>query len=112
MLSKLSEELQKLNVSSVGKRQLYHYLKLYQTYPQIVRSLPAQLVQSLPAGAFELDEKVRSVTALSGIDPINILNRLSYTHIEQLLALEDAAMRIFYEVECIQGNWSVRVFAA
>ena len=85
MLSKLSEELQKLNVSSVGKRQLYHYLKFYQTYPQIVRSLPAQLVQSLPAGAFGLDEKVRSVTALSGIDPANILNRLSYAHIEQAL---------------------------
>ena len=85
MLSKLSEELQKLNVSSVGKRQLYHYLKFYQTYPQIVRSLPAQLVQSLPAGAFGLDEKVRSATALSGIDPANILNRLSYAHIEQAL---------------------------
>jgi hypothetical protein len=73
LLSKLSEELQKLQVSSVGKRQLYHYLKFYQTYPQIVRSLPAQLVQTLPAGVFELDKKVRSLTALSGIVPKNIL---------------------------------------
>jgi len=26
-----------------GKRQLYQYLRFYQVYPQIVRSLPAQL---------------------------------------------------------------------
>jgi predicted nuclease of restriction endonuclease-like (RecB) superfamily len=26
----------------------------------------------------------------------------------ELLNLEDAAQQTFYEIECIQGNWSVR----
>ena len=73
LFSKLSGELRKLNVSSFGKRQLCHYLKFYQTYPQIVEAVNPQLLQSLTAGVFELDEKVRSLTALSGIVPKNIL---------------------------------------
>ena len=39
---------------------------------------------------------------------LSLLTRLSYTHIEQLLTIEDAAKRRFYEKECIQGTWSVR----
>lgn len=108
LLDKLSIELQKLNVSSTGKRQLYYYLKFYNTYPQIVRSLPPQLARSLPDGVVRFEEKVLSVTALSGIEPKILINRLSYTHIEQMLAIEDDVKRTFYEVECIQGNWSVR----
>lgn len=42
------------------------------------------------------------------IDGTTLISRLSFTHIVELLNLEDATKRTFYEVECIQGNWSVR----
>lgn len=37
-----------------------------------------------------------------------LFDRLSYTHFVQLLPLEDALERTFYEMECIKGMWSVR----
>ena len=108
LLLSLSNELEKLNVSSCGKRQLYQYLRFYQTYPQIVRSLSAQLQHLAPQGIIDVQEKVQSTTALSRIDPQMLLQRLSYTHIEHLIAIDDDTKRAFYEIECIQGNWSVR----
>ncbi len=37
-----------------------------------------------------------------------ILSKLSYTHIEQLLGIDEPLKRTFYEIECIKGAWSVR----
>jgi len=37
-----------------------------------------------------------------------LLERLSYTHLELLMAIADPLKRAFYEIECIRGNWSVR----
>jgi predicted nuclease of restriction endonuclease-like (RecB) superfamily len=37
-----------------------------------------------------------------------LVQRLSFTHFVELLALEDPLKRAFYEIECIRGNWSVR----
>ena len=37
-----------------------------------------------------------------------IMDRLSYSHIELPLELDDPLKRAFYEVECIRGNWPVR----
>ncbi|MBI5194183.1 MAG: DUF1016 family protein [Nitrospirae bacterium] len=108
LLLSLSNELEKLNISSCGKRQLYQYLRFYQTYPQIVRSLSAQLQHLAPQGIIDVQEKVQSTTALSRIDPQMLLQRLSYTHIEHLIAIDDDTKRAFYEIECLQGNWSVR----
>jgi predicted nuclease of restriction endonuclease-like (RecB) superfamily len=37
-----------------------------------------------------------------------ILSKLSYTHIEQLIRINDDLKRTFYEIECIKGTWNVR----
>jgi len=37
-----------------------------------------------------------------------ILENLSYTHIAQLVGIDDPYKRAFYEMECLQGGWSVR----
>lgn len=106
LLATLSVKLEAIGVSSCGRRQLYQYLRFYQVYPRIVRSVTAQFPALIPGK--RLREKVRSATALSGVEAENILRRLSYTHIEQLVALDDAAARACYERECILGTWSVR----
>ena len=108
LLDKLSQALVKSGVSACARRQLYNYLRFYQLYPQIVRSVSAQLKFMLPVSMAEHFEKVRSVNALSENKHSEVINRLSYTHIEQLLTLEDDTKRAFYEIECIRGNWSVR----
>jgi hypothetical protein len=42
------------------------------------------------------------------IAPEKLLNTLSYSHFELLLGFDDPLKRVFYEIECIRGNWSVR----
>lgn len=119
LLPKLADQLENLNVSSCGKRRLYFYLRFYQSYPGIVRSLTAQLqplipqhiikdIQTMSAQPADPSEKVRSATALSGIQPSELIEKLSYTHIEQLLGIDNNFKRAFYEIECMRGNWSVR----
>lgn len=111
LLNRLSEELRGLGVTSCGKRQLYGYIRFYQCYPQIVRSLSAQFqfIECKGIDWGEVESRiVRSGTALSSIEPQQLLSTLSYTHFEQLVAIEDHTQRAFYEVECIRGGWSVR----
>lgn len=108
LFANVADALTQTGVASCGKRQLYAYLGFYQAYPQIVRSLPAQFHTSVMDALANTQKKVRSATALSQIEPQKLLGALSYTHFEQLLAIADATKRSFYEIECIQGNWSVR----
>lgn len=106
LLDRLAARLRELDVETCEKRRLYQYLRFYNTYPEIVRSLTAQSEKLLLAApATTALEKVRSATALSGSQ---IIDSLSYTHIEQLVAIDDANKRAFYENECIRGCWSVR----
>jgi len=86
LLSELSRELRRHKTSNTGRRQLYNYLAFYRAYPQIVRTVPAQLA----------------------IAPEKLLGSLSYSHFELIVALDDDLKRAFYEIECIRGNWSVR----
>jgi len=37
-----------------------------------------------------------------------LIRKLSYTHFVQLLSIEEPIKRLFYELECIKGTWSVR----
>ena len=36
------------------------------------------------------------------------MNNLSFSHIREIMVLEDEFERFFYETECINCNWSVR----
>lgn len=108
LLAKLADELGKKQISTCGKRQLYNYLRFYQTYPEIVQSLPTQLIKELPFRLMLTQKKVRSVTALFEVESKNLLSHLSYTHIECLAAINEPLKRTFYELECIRGSWSVR----
>ncbi len=95
--------------------------------------LSSQIQQSLIAELQE-DEKQQSVTAKSvkmqdslivtGISPDGfamslsdgsvktvpqaLFDRLSFTHIVQLLHVEDSMQRAFYAIEAMRGPWSVR----
>lgn len=42
------------------------------------------------------------------VEPTQILTQLSFTHIVELLKLDDPVKRSFYEIEAIRSGWSVR----
>lgn len=107
LLDELSKELRHQNISSTGRRQLYNYLSFYRSYPQIVRTVSAQYHQLIPDQVTS-SEKVRTPSAQLVTAPEKLLNKLSYSHFELLIGLDDDLKRSFYEIQCICGNWSVR----
>ena len=107
LLSELAKRLLRLNVSNCNRRQLYRYMRLYRLYPGIVGTLSAQLKKQLPIETVSL-QKMGTVSPQLEIPPKTILQRLSYSHIELIVDLDDPLKRTFYEIECIRGNWSVR----
>lgn len=97
------------------------YLRLcrqfYETYPHIWRSLTAKSsalpfrksliseMQSLLPGAGPI---VATASPQFSLPAQQLLARLSFTHLIELLKIDDSLKRAFYEIECIKGNWSVR----
>ena len=96
------------DVSNCNRRQLYDYLRFYRTYPQIVQTLSAQLRQLLPLSKFDQFEKVPTASAQLKLASDTLLSRLSYSMFKLLVGLNDATKRSFYEVESLQGSWTVR----
>jgi predicted nuclease of restriction endonuclease-like (RecB) superfamily len=45
------------------------------------------------------------------LSPYQLLSRLSFSHFIELIQVEDNLQRLFYEVEAIKNNWSVRELA-
>ena len=40
--------------------------------------------------------------------PVDVISRLSFSHIRELLTIDDSLVRYFYEQECMRCTWSVR----
>lgn len=107
LLDDLSSELKTLNISNTGRRQLYNYLSFYRTYPEIVRTLPAQLECQASRDLARV-KKLPTASAQSAIPVDELVNKLSYSHLELLVGIEDDLKRAYYEFECVRGYWSVR----
>ena len=111
LLDRLSESLIQKGVSRCDRRELYRYRQFYLRYPQIVEALPPQFASQLGGSApgLSADNRiVESATPQSRIDGQTLLARLSFSHLVELIAIENDTKRAFYEAECVRGNWSVR----
>jgi predicted nuclease of restriction endonuclease-like (RecB) superfamily len=80
-----------------------------------VESLPPQFQsvvaarKSARSGRRSADPPIREPAPPQfGIAAHELLTKLSFSHIAELLAIEDPRERSFYEIECIRGNWGVR----
>jgi predicted nuclease of restriction endonuclease-like (RecB) superfamily len=116
LMDRLSESLTKQGISRCDRREIYRYRQFYLTYPQIVEAVSPQLeplthelLQKTDDVLTEKDAKqIVETSPQLKIDGKMLVSRLSFSHIAELLNVEDDTKRMFYEVECIQGNWSVR----
>lgn len=110
---------------------LKNYRKFYLLYPELCTPVAEYLLSRFgksqsPIGQLSIDvsevaSKSQSLISLSDngsllaqtadalkIVPKVLFGRLSFTHILQLLPLEDDLQRTFYAFEAIRGCWSVR----
>jgi predicted nuclease of restriction endonuclease-like (RecB) superfamily len=104
IFSELEKELK--NMSNCMRRQLYEYLSFYKAYPQIVPTLSAQF--KLPESVGNIIQKVPTLSAQSLVPAEVLISKLSYSMLRLLLDIDDETKRAFYEIEAINGGWSVR----
>ena len=107
LLERLSDRLRLAGVSRAEARELRRYRQFYLTYPQIRESVTPELAKGLLPQTNPNNNR-ESLTPELGVAAGDVLTKLSFTHIAELLQCDDATKRAFYELECIRGNWSVR----
>lgn len=88
---------------------------LYRVYPQIRGSVTRELgTITLPPNTPETltvtGKRIRGSATRELPTPLALqeLMRLSWTHLQELIRLDDPWQRAFYENECIKGRWSIR----
>ncbi len=112
LLERLSTALQANLDRCYSGRYLGLCRQLFDVYPAIRKSVISESAWlSLPVHSSLLaDPPAIQKSAISGfaIDPQLVVERLSFTHLVELIAIADPLKRAFYEIECIRGNWAVR----
>ena len=104
LFEELSSALQAKGMTRCERRELYRYSAFYTVYPQIVESVTPKL---LFLGDQAL-EKVETLSPQSGMSGKELVQKLSFSHLSELVNVDDPLKRSFYEMECIRGGWSVR----
>ena len=107
LLPALAERLSAAGLKRVDVRELRRFRLLYEVYPQIRESVTPELLASLGAEVLQQPPNALPVPKRESVAP-QLLQRLSFTHLNELIQLPDSTQRCFYEIECIRGNWSVR----
>ena len=111
------------HIKGLRFRQLYICKDFYLAYPYFLRTASAKLQQF----NIEMNTILRTVSAKSAVEentveiektvkqnndmqlePELLLSRLAFSHFIELIRVEDELQRLFYEVETIKNNWSVR----
>lgn len=75
--------------------------QFYLLYPQIGATVSHLFALSTDSKDFKISNQFKT-------DADTLLNNLSFSHIREIMVLEDEFERFFYETECIKCNWSVR----
>ena len=116
----LLKELEKsINIKGMNQMLFYNCRTFYTRYPQIFSTVSKKLGSlskslSLPdkisfvETELEASEKLSTASKKFETDPEMLITRLSFSHIREIMALDDPLERFFYEFECIKGVWSVR----
>lgn len=117
LMDTLATRLKKKGWERCDRRELYRFRQFFITYPGIVETVSPQSLlptdmQPLLALLLESPQPFREPgTPESGIVETGspqLIRRLSFSHLAELIKLSDDTERRFYEIECIRGNWSVR----
>jgi predicted nuclease of restriction endonuclease-like (RecB) superfamily len=113
LLSRLADDLKARRIGGLSVQMLERTRQFYLVYPQLGPRISSPLVRK--SGHFLLDREgarksspvVRKSSGGLTLAP-DLLLRLSWTQIIELIRIEDALKRAFYENECLKGNWSKR----
>lgn len=120
LIERLSASLTDRGMKSVSTTALRLCRQFYLTYPGIHQTLSDEfdipLRTAISGAVLDVKPSIRQTLsdelAVSDSRIENHLKRLmatlSFSHFVEIMQLEEPLKRLFYEVECINGNWSVR----
>ncbi|GHV72437.1 hypothetical protein FACS1894201_01580 [Bacteroidia bacterium] len=133
LIDELSKSLRTRGIKGVAPTPLRICRTFYLTYPQIQSTvsvimqtvdLPHKISLSIqPTVSVELQNAVNQDITIQqtpsvilpyadiyekDLHPELLLARLSFSHFIELIRVDDATERLFYEVETLKNNWSVR----
>lgn len=116
LVNEISRKLNSRGIKGYSAMSLKNCRAFYRTYPQIRQSLIVELQKSgleidklLPFSEIQIRQTLS--VELQEEYPISnemLLSRISYSHFLELIRVSDPLERLFYEVETIKNNWSVR----
>jgi predicted nuclease of restriction endonuclease-like (RecB) superfamily len=121
LLARIAERCK--NIKGIDERSLRNFRTFYLNYSYLQSfigqsysgfSIRGSLTTELDSKSSKESVQIRGALTTETIEnelrvpAQKILSKLSYTHLEQLISIEDPLKRTFYEIECIKGTWSVR----
>jgi len=107
LLENIAKELQAKGLINISAAELSRFRQFYSTYPQILGTLSQKSLQ-LPKQILGTLSKELQTTEFVSIEPIKLLSNIPFSHIAELIKIDDPLKRLFYEIETIKGTWSVR----
>jgi len=136
LIRSIEKQLKDKGQKGMSFTNLNIYRQFYLTYPQIGAALPHSLnklviIQAAPEQSPVTNEdsihqaltevlRVPGIKAIKatnqakgaepkpGLNPARLLQTLSFTHLVELIKIDDPLKRAFYEIECVKGTWSTR----
>ncbi len=108
-----------INIKGLSATNLKLSRQFYITYPQLNQAVSEllsneqlDLLINIPISQSVTDhlkiKKSQSATDELQIEPVIFLNNISFTHIVELIKIEEPLKRLFYEILIIKNNLSVK----
>jgi predicted nuclease of restriction endonuclease-like (RecB) superfamily len=119
VIQRVASDLKSRDIGGLGGSMLKDCRTFYRLYPQIRQPAvgelsgggPLPIRQPLIGESAALEQPSSPPGKLSTQPrplPPAVVLRLSWTHLLELIRLDDPWKRAFYENECLKGNWSKR----
>ena len=106
IITELSRDLTNKYGKGFDRISLYNYLKFYRCFPEIVGSVSQQ--SQIVDAVSKQSENGASMRSQFGISDPASPKLLPWTHYRELIRVEDAEAREWYEQEALREMWSTR----
>lgn len=109
LLKKLEERVNRKGMTTT----LFKWArKFYRLYPQMTDNLPVRICETMMHQLQSIENKEDAIGASMMHQFMTpgktIISHLSFTHLREIMTIDDPLARYFYEQECIKCTWSVR----
>jgi predicted nuclease of restriction endonuclease-like (RecB) superfamily len=104
----LAERLKNGGLKGISITALHLCKQFYLSYPQIIQAATEYLQLTGTSNIRIIQSATEQSETIGHTAADLLLNRLSFTHIVELIKAESPLKPIFYETETIRNNWSVR----